>query len=216
MPLLCVDGDLDAFRQHNNCYLMRDVIPLDRRAMISTSTTAQSAKHLIDPLFADLRFAGLPELMPEVTAKLDGRPDFSTDRMMGATLSLDFHSFFATNPEVVKPGLGLELEAFKDFRFLTDLKPGAKSQARHWPNHRTCRSQCVVCAAGRLWNAYLTSHRRYRQERRRRDRSAGPLRRGVSDPLQLSRHRHPLDHRYGAVGRPQYLIDDHPALHELM
>jgi hypothetical protein len=69
--------------------------------------------------------------MPEVTAKLDGRPDFSTDRMMDATLSLDFHSFFATNPEVVKRGLRLEPEAFKDFRFLTDLKPGAKTQSRH-------------------------------------------------------------------------------------
>jgi hypothetical protein len=56
MPLLCVDGDFDAFRRHNNCYLMRDAIPLDRHAMISTSTTAQLAKHLIDPISVSPEF----------------------------------------------------------------------------------------------------------------------------------------------------------------
>lgn len=37
--------------------------------------------------------------------------------MMDATFKADFDSFFATNPELIQRGIGLQLEAFKDFHF---------------------------------------------------------------------------------------------------
>lgn len=36
---------------------------------------------------------------------------------MDLGLKLDFDSFFATNPEVIRRGIGLQPEAFKDFPF---------------------------------------------------------------------------------------------------
>ena len=37
--------------------------------------------------------------------------------MLDASLKLDFDSFFTTNPELIKRGIGLQPEAFKDFHF---------------------------------------------------------------------------------------------------
>ncbi|MFA7159362.1 MAG: chondroitinase-B domain-containing protein [Kiritimatiellia bacterium] len=54
----------------------------------------------IDPLFLE--------------AVADGKPGFPPDCMPP---DADFDSFFATDPEVVKRGLGLQPEAFKDFGF---------------------------------------------------------------------------------------------------
>lgn len=43
--------------------------------------------------------------------------EFPPDRLMNPALALDFSSFFATDPEVVKRGIGLQREAFEDFHF---------------------------------------------------------------------------------------------------
>jgi len=48
-------------------------------------------------------------------AVADGKPGFPPDSMPP---DADFDAFFATNPEVVKRGLGLQPEAFKDFKFV--------------------------------------------------------------------------------------------------
>lgn len=117
LGLLCVDGEIEAFRQHNNCYQLRDVIPLSERALLLSYPADKVTKHIIDPLFADPKFAGIPEITPAVIEKLKGRTDFPTDRLMDAAVKADFNSFFATNPEVIKRGIGLQREAFKEFRF---------------------------------------------------------------------------------------------------
>jgi len=42
---------------------------------------------------------------------------FPPDRLMRASLKLDFDSLFATNPEVLRRGIGLQPFAFDDFDF---------------------------------------------------------------------------------------------------
>ena len=41
---------------------------------------------------------------------------------MDPAIKLDFDSFFATNPEVAKRGIGLQPDAFKDYRFRPKTK----------------------------------------------------------------------------------------------
>jgi hypothetical protein len=105
---MAADYKLDAFSQSNNCYLVRS-FPSEKRMMLNRSTIGEQGAYIHDPLFADPSFAGDPS--PTNTA------GFPPDRMMDPNLKLDFKSFFATNPEVVKRGIGLQPEAFKDFKF---------------------------------------------------------------------------------------------------
>ena len=51
------------------------------------------------------------------TADKDGKPVFLVDQLLGKK-DLDFPDLFATDPEVVKRGIGLQPEAFKDFQFI--------------------------------------------------------------------------------------------------
>ena len=108
ISLFTVDYYKDAFRQKNNCYLFR-CFPPEERAIMGTNSVLFFKEHFEAPLFADPQFAGDPN--PTNTA------GFPPDRMMDPGLKLDFNSFFATNPEVVKRGIGLQPEAFKDFKF---------------------------------------------------------------------------------------------------
>jgi len=125
--LLCVDGELAGFRQHNNCYLLRDVIPLKERALLTTLTIGEAGAYIHEPLFADPAFAGDPNPAAGNPVMPNGVRVIAPDRMMDAKVPLDFNSFFATNPDVVKRGMGLQPEAFKDFRFSTPVKtPAAK------------------------------------------------------------------------------------------
>ncbi len=50
-----------------------------------------------------------------------GKPVFPPDRIAGKQ-NLDFPDLFATNPDLVKRGIGLQPEAFKDFHFNTKSK----------------------------------------------------------------------------------------------
>lgn len=115
--LLCCDGDIDAFQQHNNCYLLRDVIPLKERFLVTSKTLDELGGHIIDPLFADPAFAGDPDPSQGNIVMPNGVRVIAPDRMMDARVPLDFNSFFATNPEVVKRGMGLQPEAFREFKF---------------------------------------------------------------------------------------------------
>ena len=45
------------------------------------------------------------------------------DRMMEPGLKLDFDSFFATNPELIKRGIGLQPAASHDFQFNASKRP---------------------------------------------------------------------------------------------
>ncbi|MFC1454099.1 chondroitinase-B domain-containing protein, partial [Verrucomicrobiota bacterium] len=105
---LFVVSRLNTFRQNNNCYVLRSFPPRER-ALIRTNTYTQLSQYIINPLFADPGFAGDPS--PTNTA------GFPPDRMMNPGLKLDFNSFFATNPEVVKRRIGLQPEAFSNFNF---------------------------------------------------------------------------------------------------
>ena len=96
----------------NNCYLVRCFPPAERK-LFANNTIGQLEKYISTPLFADPLFAGDPGIKGNPADKTG----FAPDRMMEPDLKLDFDSFFATNPEVIKRGIGLQPEAFKDFNF---------------------------------------------------------------------------------------------------
>jgi len=104
--LLTVDHRLRCPQMRNNCFFLR-CFPPEVRHIVGRSTALDLKDYIVDPLFADPRFAGDP-------SKED---QFGPDAMMNPRLDLDFDSFFATNPEVLKWDIGLQPRAFQDFRF---------------------------------------------------------------------------------------------------
>ena len=116
--LFAVDGEIEAFRQRNNAYFLR-AFPAEERAINGTKTLAQLTAYISEPLVADPLFAGDPGL----PGKPKDKTGFSPDRLMDPTLALDFDSFFATNPELIKRGIGLQPEAFRDFKFQRPKAP---------------------------------------------------------------------------------------------
>jgi hypothetical protein len=108
--VLCCDGETAAFRHRNNCYFLRDCIPVEERSLNGNKPASQLSHYILEPLFADPLFAG----DPGIAGKPADKSGFSPDRMMEPGLKLDFDSFFATNPDLVKRGIGLQREAFKD------------------------------------------------------------------------------------------------------
>jgi hypothetical protein len=108
ISFMLVDYMKDAFRQSNNCYLVRSFPPKERY-ILGGSTIGELGKYIQAPLFADPLFAGDPGST--------NAAGFAPDRLMDPLLKVDFDSFFATHPEVVKRGIGLQPEAFKDFVF---------------------------------------------------------------------------------------------------
>lgn len=117
--VLCCDGEIDSFLQRNNNYFLRDCIPLEQRALDGTRTLKQLGEHVLEPLFADPLFAG----DPGVAGNPKDKSGFSPDRMMDAGFKADFDTFFTTNPELIKRGIGLQPEAFKDYHF---AKPASR------------------------------------------------------------------------------------------
>ena len=115
--LFTVDHRLRCPRMRNNCFFLR-CFPPEERHIIGKATAADLSDHIVDPLFADPRFTGDPT----------DATQFGPDRMMHPHLTLDFNSFFATNPEVVRRRIGLQPEAFKDFRFTAEK--GARDEKR--------------------------------------------------------------------------------------
>lgn len=113
LGILCCDGAQDSFVSQNDCYYLRDCIPLAERHLNSSQTATLMGKHLLDPLFANPQLAG----DPGVKGNPQDKSGFAPDRMMEPTLRLDFDSFFATNPEVLKRDMGLQPAAFADFHF---------------------------------------------------------------------------------------------------
>ena len=112
IPMFISDSYLTYPEMRNNCYMVRCFPPAERN-LFSDKTISQLEKYISTPLFADPLFAGDPGIKGNPADK----KGFSPDRMMELDLKLDFDSFFATNPEVIKRGIGLQAEAFKDFNF---------------------------------------------------------------------------------------------------
>ena len=119
LGILCCDGAIDGFVSENDCYYLRDCIPLEQRVMNGSATIAKMGDHLRNPLFANPQFGG----DPGVKGNAEDKSGFAPDRMMEPTLRLDFDSFFATNPEMLKRGIGLIPAAFADFHFPQPAKP---------------------------------------------------------------------------------------------
>lgn len=106
------------FPMKNNCYFIREFPPGERHIM--GESTATDLKELIkDPVFANPKFAGDP------TPDAEG---FAADRMVNPHINIDFNSFFATNPEVIERGIGLQPEAFKEFKFPEGSEPQTKAK----------------------------------------------------------------------------------------
>ncbi|MFA7159347.1 MAG: hypothetical protein WC299_08590 [Kiritimatiellia bacterium] len=116
--LLCCDGHIDSFLMRNNCYVLRDCIPVEKRALIGKATIGELGKYIVDPVFADPLFAG----DPVVAGLSTNTAGFPPDRIFKIT-KLDFNSYFATSPELVRRGIGLQPEAFKDFNFTLTNSP---------------------------------------------------------------------------------------------
>jgi len=114
--LFAVDYRMEPFLQKNCCYALR-CFPPEERALIGMGetgrTAAQLKDHIIDPLFADPQFAGAVAL----AKGKEEPPEFPVELLMQSSATADFNFFFATDPEVVNRGIGLQPEAFKDFNF---------------------------------------------------------------------------------------------------
>jgi hypothetical protein len=125
-------GNQDDIVDKNNCYFLRT--PEEERTFFWILNFRERGKLLghtlmtlpdykkrvapTDSIVADPQFA--------VFKRLDAakNPPFAIDRLVGNEVPLDFPDLFATNPEVVDRGMGLQPSAFADM-----LPPVAKAMA---------------------------------------------------------------------------------------
>ena len=112
----------DAIVDRNNCYFLRTHesertlywilnFKEDGKILGHTRMTLPEYKKRVAPtdsVVLDPQFAIFQRLDP---AKV---PEFSIDQFVDTKVPLDFPDLFATNPEVVKRGMGLQPEAFAD------------------------------------------------------------------------------------------------------
>lgn len=113
--LMVCDWRLGCPRMENCGFFIRLFTPETRR-ITQNRTAPELTEYMPDPLFGDPQFAGVPE----------DAEGFAVEAMMNQRLDLDFHSFFATNPEYVSRGIGLDPEAFADFDFTTSDEAAAE------------------------------------------------------------------------------------------
>ena len=123
----------EQIKDDNNCYVLR--VPDDKKKLFWILGFQEDGENLghvrmsleeysrrVTPtssIVADPGFPALADLSPEQ------KKSYFMDLLYKAG-SLDFPDFFATNPEVVKRGMGLQPEAFRGFKFETtaDIKSG--------------------------------------------------------------------------------------------
>jgi len=117
VPLLLTNRQ--GTRIRHNCFFLRKP-PEDRvwgRDKVKTIADFLKVKDEdgagLGNIAADPRFAGDPGL--EATA--GSKKGYSPDRMMRVDFPLDFDFLFATTPEAVERGIGLQPEAFADLHF---------------------------------------------------------------------------------------------------
>jgi hypothetical protein len=107
--LFQIDGSLDGVRMENNVYYVRIFSP-EERYLTGTYTAADRPDIFVDPLFADPVFQGVVDL---IAAGIDVG-EFPPDRLMYEDVTFSFRTFFATDPEVLGLGIGLESDLFDD------------------------------------------------------------------------------------------------------
>ncbi len=95
----------------NNVYFLRDP---GTRELDPGRKIADLGEFIRNPVVGDPHFAGLTDARHGTSSITS---DFSPDRLMDSVLKLDFDSFFATDPEVVRRGIGLQPQAFANYDF---------------------------------------------------------------------------------------------------
>ncbi len=118
IPIFSMDP---AMVNRDNCYYLRSFFTKDERKMVELDHSmdpSELGKTIINPLFADPRFAGVALPDPKFVPSYDMgyALETSPDRLVAPDLKLSFSDFFATNPEVVKRQMGLVPQDFEDFR----------------------------------------------------------------------------------------------------
>ena len=126
-----------AIKDENNCYVLR--IPDDKRKLfwiLSFQENGEDLGHVrmgleeysrrVMPTNSLLADPGFPALAHLTAGE---KQNYFMDLLYRAG-PLDFRDFFATNPEVVKRGIGLQPEAFQSFKFeaKTDGDTGKKGK----------------------------------------------------------------------------------------
>jgi len=112
IAMFAVDAELGCPAM-NNCGFFMRCFPPHERAVKGRLTAFDLAQWIHDPLFGDPLFAGDP-LKPDPCGD---RAGFPPDRLASPGAAIDFDSFFATDPQYVKRGIGLDRAAFADFHF---------------------------------------------------------------------------------------------------
>jgi hypothetical protein len=106
ISMLVVDGPMQCPRVADNCFYLRMFTPEDRH-IIGRAAAPALPDCVVDPLFADPRFAG--DASP---------PDaFGAEWLVHPNRDVDFNTLFATAPALVARDVGLQREAFADFHF---------------------------------------------------------------------------------------------------
>jgi hypothetical protein len=107
IALLIIDGALDGVVVENSTFFLRSFGP-DERHLTGDSTAAELPALFQNLIFVDPLFQGVVDLI----AAGEDVGAFSPDRLMAEDVPFDFRTFFATNPEVVSLGLGLDPTLF--------------------------------------------------------------------------------------------------------
>jgi len=137
-------GSVESLVEENNCYYLR--VPDTEKKMFMfyggesywrcVRAYDWATNFAVPPVFTDLTRLNLREYQAQFgdtgsfvadplfkgaltikTVGRDGRPLFMADSLAINKKDLDFPDLFATHPEVVKKGIGLVPEDFKDFHF---------------------------------------------------------------------------------------------------
>lgn len=95
----------------NNVYFLREPAT---RELSRGRKLSDLGEFIRNPFVGDPRFAGVTDSRHGTSAVSS---NFSPDLLTDAKMKLDFDSFFATDPEVVRRGIGLQPEAFADYKF---------------------------------------------------------------------------------------------------
>lgn len=108
--LFTIDRSRGGMSMNNNVFLLRE-FPPETRHLIGSSTASDLASQITNPVFVDPQF----QLIVDLVAGGANQPAFSPDRFAG-NLSLDyeFDDFFATEPDVVSAGIGLDPSLFEN------------------------------------------------------------------------------------------------------
>jgi len=107
IPLLTIDGSIDGVVVEDSVFFLRSFGPAERH-LTGDATAADLPGVFLAPLFVDPLFQGVLDLI----AAGEDVGSFSPDRLMAEDVPFDFRTFFATDPQVLSLGIGLDPSLF--------------------------------------------------------------------------------------------------------